>query len=269
MMSRGDSAEQMLPPVSALGSEYVAVRYRTRSPPVEETTRWRIVGAVDNTVLTYDPAPPPGAPLGINHGEFAEIGDPGPWVVSSQDSNHPFYFAQYMTGGGMDGPDASDYGTGDPEFVNVIAPQQYLPRYTFFTDPTYPETNLVIVAAKDSSTNQFPTVNLDCAGTLTGWQPVGILGKYQFTRIDLSTGNYEGQNGCNNGVHVIQASLPEPFLGTAAIGVTIWGWGSAATYPFDNGPADEENPNFTRWVSYAYPAGANITKLNNVVVPAN
>jgi hypothetical protein len=268
---RGDSAEQMLPPVSALGSEYVAVRYRTRNPPLEESTRWRIVGAVDGTVLTYDPAPPPGAPLGINHGEFQEIEDPGPWVVSSQDSNHPFYFAQYMTAGGRDGPDASDYGVGDPEFVNVIAPQQYLPRYTFFTDPTYPETNLVVVAAKDPLTNQFPSVNLDCAGTLTGWQPVGILGKYQFTRIDLSTGNYQGQNGCNNGVHTIQASSLGSPLANAAIGVTIWGWGSSATGPECNppDPTVQADPNFTCWVSYAYPAGANITKLNDVIVPAN
>jgi hypothetical protein len=270
VISRADSAEQMLPPVSALGSEYVAVRYRSRDPAVEESTRWRIVGAVDGTMLTYDPAPPPGAPLGINQGELEEIDDPGLWVVSSQDSNHPFYFAQYMTGGGdLSNPDLQ--GAGDPEFVNVIAPQQYLPRYTFFTDPTYPETNLVVVASKDPLTNQFPTVNLDCAGTLTGWQPVGILGKYQFTRIDLSTGNYEGQNGCNNGVHTIEASLPGSPLGNAAMGVTIWGWGTGATGPACNAkdPAVQTDPNFTCWVSYAYPAGANITKLNDVVVPAN
>jgi hypothetical protein len=269
--ARGDTAEQMLPPVSALGSEYVAVRYRSRAPGTNESVPWRIVGAVDGTVLTYDPAPPATAPLGINQGQVIEIDDPGPWVISSQDANHPFYFAQYMTAGSTTATDsgASIYGAGDPEFVNVIAPQQYLPRYTFFTDPTYPETNLVVVAAKDPVTNQFPTVNLDCAGTLSGWQPVGLLGKYQFTRIDLSTGNYQGQNGCNNGVHAIQANVPGVPFGSAAIGVTIWGWGSAATYPFDDAGTDESNPNFTRWVSYAYPAGANITKLNNVVVPAN
>jgi hypothetical protein len=276
---RGDSAEQMLPPISALGSEYVAVRYRSRDPSLEESVPWRIVGVVDGTTLTYDPAPPPGAPSSINQGQVIEVDDPGPWVVSSQDQDHPFYFAQYMTGGSYLSSDPTSplYAQGDPEFVNVIAPAQYLPGYTFFTDPTYPETNLVIVSAFDPVTNQFPTVNLDCAGTLGGWQPVGTSGRYQFTRLDLSTGNFQGQNGCNNGVHNIHAGLPgAPVTDVAAIGVTVWGWGSQATSP--DAPPDagnaaitaaEANPNFTGWVSYAYPAGANITKLNNVFVPAN
>jgi hypothetical protein len=51
--------------------------------------------------------------------------------------------------------------------------------------------------------------------------------------------------------------------------VTIWGWGSQATHtdnPASN--ANETDPNFSCWVSYAYPAGANISKLNSVVFPA-
>jgi hypothetical protein len=279
--ARADHAEQMLLPVQALGSEYVAVRYRSRMPGTNESAPFRIVGVVDDTKLRYDPAPPPGAPFAINHGQVVEIDDPGPWVVSSQDSAHPFYFAQYMTGGSTvdqdaggfvdGGPEAGQqyasiyYGMGDPEFVNVISPSQYLSGYTFFTDPTYPETNLVVVAVFDGLTMQFPTVTLDCAGELTGWQPLGTKGKYQYTRIDLSTGNFVGQNGCDNGVHTLSARLMGAPLGDApAVGVTIWGWGSGATY---NG-TDDRDPNNTRWVSYAYPAGANITKLNTVVFPA-
>jgi IgGFc binding protein len=268
---RADHAEQMLPPVSALGSEYAAVRYRSRSAPAEESVPWRVVGAVNGTVLSYDPAPPPGAPAMINQGQVIEIDDPGPWVISSQDLNHPFYFAQYMTGG-ENFMSFGFPGEGDPEFVNVVSPAQFLPSYTFFTDPTYPETNLVIVAAFDFATSQFPTVTLDCAGVLGGWQALGMSGKYQFTRIDLSSGNYQGQNGCNNGVHTIKATLSgdgAPMGDVARIGVTIWGWGSGATYAPDNGVSDEENPAFTRWVSYAYPAGANFSKLNSVILPAN
>jgi hypothetical protein len=258
---RADSAEQMLPPVRALGSEYVAVRYRSRSPspsPTPESVPWRIVGVVDGTQLTYEPAAPAGAPTAIAAQQLAEFWDPGPFVVHSQDAQHPFYLASYMTGG-----EPFD-GTGDPEFVNVVPPAQYLPRYTFFTDPTYPETNLVIVRARDPQTGQMPDVQLDCAGTLGGWTAVGTAGTYEMTRVDLSTGNFQGVGGCNNGVHVISSTAT-----SGGIGVTVWGWGNDITWPPDDNPAvDEANPLSTRWVSYGYPAGANFKPLNTAVLQA-
>ena len=104
------------------------------------------------------------------------------------------------------------------------------------------------------------------------WAAVGTSGLYQFTRFDLSTGDFMGQNGCDNGVHVITGSLPDPTDGgappTPLFGVTVWGWGNPITWPPDNMGSDEANPKFTRWVSYAYPAGANLAKLNNVVLSA-
>ena len=254
---RADTAEQMLPPVRALGSEYVAVRYRSRSA-IEESVPWRIVGVVDGTRLTFDPSPPPGAPSAISAQQLAEFDSPGPFVVRSQDAQHPFYLASYMTGG-----EDFDQGTGDPEFVNVVPPAQFLPRYTFFTDPTYPETNLVVVRSLDAQTGQMPDVTLDCAGTLTGWTAVGTAGTYQMTRVDLSTGNFQGVGACNNGVHIIASSSPG-----AAFGVTVWGWGNDITWPTDNSDLDEENPQFTRWVSYGYPAGANFKPLNTAVIQA-
>jgi hypothetical protein len=282
---RADGAEQMLPPVSALGSEYVAVRYRSR--PVngagydsgtwwgedggdagvvetsdggfEEVVPWRVVGAVDGTILTYDPAPPSGAPLSLNAKQLVEFDATGPFVVRSQDSAHPFYFASYMTGG-----EPFD-GDGDPEFVNVVPPAQFLPRYTFFTDPTYPETNLVIVRARDATTGLMPDVTLDCAGLLGGWTPVDSAGRFQFTRLDLSTGDFVGQNGCDNGVHTIVGTLAaDAGSSTPAFGVTVWGWGNDITLAQDI----ETDPLSTRWVSYGYPAGANFTRLNSVIVPA-
>jgi hypothetical protein len=255
--TRADSAEQMLPPVRALGSEYVAVRYRSRSV-VEESVPWRIVGVIDGTTLTYEPAPPPGAPSAISGQQLAEFDAPGPFVVHSQDAQHPFYLASYMTGG-----QDFDLGTGDPEFVNVIPPAQFLPRYTFFTDPTYPETNLVVVRARDAQTGQMPDVTLDCAGTLSGWAAVGTAGTFEMTRVDLSTGDFQGVGGCDNGVHVIASSSSG-----ASFGVTVWGWGNDVTWPTDQGD-DEENPKFTRWVSYGYPAGANFKPLNGAILNAH
>jgi hypothetical protein len=251
---RADTAEQMLPPVRALGSEYVAVRYRSRDTTMEESVPWRIVGTVDGTQLTYEPAAPPSAPTTLDAQQLAEFDTPGPFVVRSQDAQHPFYVASYMTGG-------QPYdGTGDPDFVNVVPPAQYLPRYTFFTDPTYPETNLVVVRMADPQSGTMPDVTLDCAGLLGGWTPVGTSGIYQFTRVDLSTGDFQGVNGCNNGVHVISASSF-----AARFGVTVWGWGNDITWPGD----DDTNPLYTRWVSYGYPAGANFAPLNTAVLPAH
>ncbi len=57
---RCDSAHQELLPVSAMGHEYVGVRYRNRQPTdPDETPPWRVVGAVDGTTLSYDPRRPP------------------------------------------------------------------------------------------------------------------------------------------------------------------------------------------------------------------
>jgi hypothetical protein len=115
---------------------------------------------------------------------------------------------------------------------------------------------------------------------VTGWQPVGTSGLFQFARVDLSTGDFTPVGNCNNGVHTIVGSFPSNDGGDASagapfFGVTIWGWGNPITDP---NPDDVKNPNdikyeadpsFTRWVSYGYPAGANILKLNNVIVPTN
>jgi hypothetical protein len=283
---RADSAEQMLPPVRALGSEYVAVRYRNRGS-TEESVPWRIVGVVNGTQLVYDP-PQANAPASVDAQGLVEFSAPGPFVVRSQ-GGQPFYLASYMTGGCgavvddagdcPQGPDLATFATGpldgrgDPEFLNVVPPAQYLPRYTFFTDPTYPETNLVVVRVRDPQTGAMPDVALDCAGTLAGWTPVGTGGIYEMTRVDLSTGDFQGVGNCDNGVHRITATIPGASTGLGSpvpqIGVTIWGWGNENTSEPDKTTKDEENPNFTRWVSYGYPAGANFQPHNNVFLPAH
>ena len=239
-----DSAHQQIPPVKALGYRYAAVRYRNRFAGLEEIVPWRMVGAVDGTTLAYSPTAPPGAPTTLVAGQVAEFQSPGQFVVTSQDKDHPFYVSAHMTGCGRLNPTLEDC-RGDPEFVNVVPPDQYLESYTFFTDPTYPETNLVLV--REQKNGVFGEVNLDCLGTVTGWQPLDSSGSLQYTRVDLVTGNFSPVGGCNNGLHV--ASSTQPF------GLVIWGWGSAVTEPFHSTS-----------VSYAYPAGASVKPINTVVV---
>jgi hypothetical protein len=230
-----DSAHQELFPVKALGHEYVASRYRDRLASTVESVPWHIVGAVDGTTLTYDPPTPPvGAPTTLSSGQVALFSAPGPFVVSSQDAQHPFYVSGHMTGWSHVPGNTGDLG--DPEFVNIIPPQQYLESYVFFTDPTYANTNLVFVRQK-SSGGTFNDVNLDCLGIVSGWQAVGS-GAYEVAHLDLAVAG-AAVGACNNGRH--QATSLTPF------GLTVWGWDFA--------------------VSYAYPAGASVQQLSTVVIP--
>jgi hypothetical protein len=246
-----DTGHQQIPPVRALGSEYVGVRYRNRYDGQEETPPWRIIGAAKGTVLTWEPSVPSGAPTTLDLGQVTQFSASGPFVVKSQDGQHPFYMSGHMTGAGAFDPDTKD-GRGDPEFVNVIPPGEYLPSYVFFTDPTYSETNLVLVRAKGKD-GTFADVNLDCAGVLGGWQPIGSSKTYEYTRTDLVRHNFAPQGKCDNGRHEIHSTNP--------FGLTVWGWGSAETGNVGVGFN-------TQYVSYAYPGGANVQPINSVVIPA-
>jgi hypothetical protein len=240
-----DGAHQQIPPVRALGSEYVAVSHRDRFDTKPESTPWRIVGAVDGTTLTYSPAAPKDAPTTLSSGQMVEFSSTAPFTVKSQDDKHPFYMAGYMTSCGVDATDLGngiyDDCRGDPEFVNVVPAKQFLSQYQFLTDPTYPETNLVVVRAKGDT--GFADVSLDCLGVLTGWTAVG---DYEWTRVDLVRHNFVPQGACDNGIHKITSTAP--------FGLTVWGWGSKETDP----PTES--------VSYAYPAGMYVKSLTDVIV---
>ena len=240
----GDHGEQMLTPVSALGNEYVAAPHPDREPNGFVDPRvFRIYGAVDGTQLTYDP---PGLGTATaNLGDQIEIRTNAAFTVKSQDMDHPFAMFTYMTGAG-DGS-ASDPtwvgGWGDPDFVRLVPPPQYLGHYVFFTDPTYPFTGLTVVRQKVGGA--FADVTLTCMGTIPAadWKPVGSNGQYQIAHETI-VDHFNGQHGCNNGVNVMDSAQP--------FGVWVWGWGSEDTN--------------TGWVSYGYPAGEAVLPINNVVI---
>ena len=254
-----DGMHQQLGPVSSLGSRYVAVRYRDRFDGQAESPPWRLVGAVDGTKLAYSPSTPAGAPTTLAAGQHVDFRAGGPFIVASQDAAHPFYLAAYMTGC-FDANHSCQPGDlcdcrGDPEFVNVVPPAEYLSSYVFFTDPTYPETDLVVVRAKGAG-GSFSDVTLDCAGVLGGWQQAGGS-DYEYARVDLVRHDFQKQGGCDNGRHEIRSDAP--------FGLTVWGWGSA-----DTGGAygDADAGGFyTQAVSYAYPGGQSVRPINSVVVP--
>ncbi len=231
----GDHGEQMLAPVQALGSVYVAAPHPDRKAPGEQRV-YRIYGAVDGTVLTYDP--PNMGPAAVNLGEKLEIRTDKPFTVRSQDDSHPFSMFTYMTGSGEMG----EGGVGDPDFVRLVPPPQYLYHYVFFTDHTYPFTNLTVVRSKKD--NGFYDVDLKCMGNITNWQPVGTAGEYEIAHVKLVDHWNSMAGTCNNGVQEMSSAGP--------FGVWVWGWGSEDTN--------------TGWVSYGYPAGEGILPINDVVI---
>jgi hypothetical protein len=235
ILNQCPSSHQQFIPVNALGSEYVAVRHRDRYPQVEETVPWTIIGAVDNTELTYDPAPPQGAPTHLMSGQEAIFKTKEAFSVRSSDAEHPFYVAGHMTPFHNITQEPKPKDAGEPEFVNLIAPAQWQTSYKFLTDPTYRNAHLIFVRKQDSAGN-FKEVALECLGNVSGWQPVGNAGKYEFARVDIMT-NGAPNGSCGNGAQ--SATSEAPFT------ITVWGW-------------DNE-------VSYAYPAGGGVRPINTAV----
>ena len=138
-----------------------------------------------------------------------------------------------MTGGEVAG------GLGNPETVNITPPAQYLEKYIFFTDPTYSTRTSCSCRARTRRARTLP-VTLDCIpAPLTGWQAIGTSG-YQFTRIDVQVAGAPWATATTGST---------PSRAASPFGITVWG--------------------FDQYVSYAYPAGASVKPINNVVVPPN
>ncbi len=250
-----DLAHTQLWPVSSLGHVYPAVRHRDRYEGTPESPVWRVVGAVDGTTLRYQPSAPAGAPVTLDRGQYVEFAASAPFVVASQDAEHPFALFAYMTGAGpyLDPGVGADDIRGGPEVVPVLADVQFLRSYRFAYDPTLPEAHLVVVRKRGA--NGFADVTLECAGVLDGWSPIAPDGEYEYTRIDLMRGNFAPQHGCSSARQAMQSA--EPFA------ATMWGWGSRATGVgrLTDGGMDGVN---TRRISYGYPAGAGFRPVNQV-----
>ncbi len=236
-----DEDNTQIPPVSAWGHEYAVLpppdrlSWRTNGTSAEGARGFiRIVGAVDDTKLTYDPSPPEGAPAALESGQLVRFAADYPFVVRTQDSAHPVYVASVMTGRVVSTTDL-----GDPQTALAIPTDQWLDSYQFVSDYTYPMSAVFVTRRKTNG--EAHDVTLDCAGPLTGWKPIG--GDYEWTYADLSRANqpvsYPDGGACTDGAHRIWSDAP--------FAMTVWGIGWA--------------------VSYSYPGGAGLRPINDVHVP--
>jgi MYXO-CTERM domain-containing protein len=234
-----DHLEQMLLPHAALGSSYVAASVQR----LDEPGLWRVFGVVDGTELSYQPDV--SGPASLDRGEAMWIESSQPFVVASQDEDHPFYMFNYMTGGQtLESSALLANVIGDPDFVGVASPPQWLTDYTFFLDPGYLG-ELVVVRERQGEGDSpalFSPVEIDCGAVLgdrswrevEGWTPIAD-GRFEFARIE--TWNPDA-HGC---VGRTAARSERPF------GLTVWGLYS--------------------YTSLAFVPGLSLDPLNDVVIP--
>lgn len=248
-----DALQQQIPPLSHWSSRYSAVPYRTRRTaldglPISENVHHRIVSAQDGTTLRYEPTRPVGAPLTMQGGEAATFRADYPFIVRSQDNEHPIYVAVFMSGTVNpspynDGePGYNVNGEGDPDFVNLIPDEQFLDHYVFFIDHTYANTSVTLVRRNDGT--GFQDVDVDCVGTVGDWRPLGTDGRIEYTWLVLTKdgkGTSAGGKICQYGRH--EASSAGAF--------ELYVWGT------------------DKFASYGYPAGAGSRPATKVRVEVN
>lgn len=239
----GDSVHQQLTPISALGNEYVGGGIVTRLlvSKQAESVPYRLLGVVNGTELSWDPAPSPSAPLTLNEGEAVNFETSQLFSVRSQDAEHPFVVTQYMPGPPRptQPEDCQGFGfclLGDEDWTGLIPTAQFLNRYVFFSDPSYATTNLVVTRRRGPA--GFADVQVECLGTISGFRPVGSGGLFEVAHVDLLRDGVALGN-CDTSRHVATSDLP--------FGIVVWGTDTNA--------------------SYGYPAGGSFGPVNAVVIP--
>ncbi len=228
-----DLTQQQIPPFAQWGTEYALVPYAARIQSVtgkaRETVPWTFVGAVDGTKLTYQPQKPPGAPDALQAGQAVYFMTDQLVTVKSQDSKHPFYAAVQMTSSGFGGgANGGGRTPGDPDFVNIVPSDQFLDRYVFFADYTYPDTTLTVVRRR--SDKGFLPVEIDCGGAIEGFAPLGSSGEYEYAWVKLTVGSVAqklSKGECGYGRHEVWSNAP--------FSITVWGVGQDASYGYAGG----------------------------------
>jgi IgGFc binding protein len=225
-----DSENKQIPPLSVWGSEYVVMPSPDRARLAgsdadrsQDLSVIRMVGAADGTQLVYDPVQPVGAPGTLSSGELVRFFSNTPFVVRSQDRDHPFFVVTAMTGTATL---TTNQSLGDPETVMNVPTQQWLDSYRFFSDYTYQRSLAVVTRRKTNGV--FQDVTLDCAGALTGWERIND--DFEWTYVQLSRQwepmSYPGGT-CTDGPHHMKSDGP--------FTMTVWGVGNCASYAYPGG----------------------------------
>lgn len=238
-----DIENNQIPPLSAWGHEYAVLPAPNRvellthgTEQARDPSPIRILAAADDTRLVYEPAQPEGAPSTLARGQLGVFFAERPFIVRSQDSDHPLYVASVMTGASS----VMSTAMGDPEVVMAIPTNQWLDTYGFFSDYTYALSSVFVTRRKVDGS--FRDVTLDCAGPLTGWK--SITEDFEWTYAELTRDGAPQAypaGKCTDGSHRIQSDGP--------FAMTVWG--------------------LAAYASYAYPGGTGLRPVTELKVPVH
>ncbi len=240
-----DHIEQQMPPVQSWGWTYLAA---TPAQRASEKAYWRIMAALDNTTLSFEPASMSSYNTTLNAGEFLEIDTDQSFLVSSAadpnepdpENDPPILVNQYIKSAYQA---ASESGTtfgalgnlaGDPAMALSVPVEQYLNEYIFLADPTYGY-NFVVVVRTDPT----EPIHLGCLDPIPEDKFETITGDYSRAVVTLSSETGSPDGTCSSGAHRIWSESP--------FGIWVYG--------------------YYECTSYAYPGGMNLEQINEVEVP--
>ena len=205
-----DHLEQMLPPLTAVGSRYVAARTPLRGGPLAEPDYWRVMAVTEDTTVTTN-LPPPDSVFTLFTGSYRDIVAAGDFVL---EASKPVMVAQLIAGQERAAIPFTDPG-GDPAFILPAPVDQWRDAYVFLAPDAYIFDFMILSIPEgvDVSFDGGP-LPAGCAsnpgvGTLAGIS-------YDVVRCPIT-----------DGAHSLSADLP--------IGVVVYGFDSYVSYGYPGG----------------------------------
>jgi hypothetical protein len=137
-----------IPPVGDWGRAYAFARQDNRPPATGERSLIRVIASADGTTLSYAPAAPAGAPIALDSGQMGTFWSYNPFVISSQDTAHPFFLMAYMVDpcDFDDTPSAEGGAHEGSSAMSAVPPiDHWGMTYDFFMPYNYPASEIVLV----------------------------------------------------------------------------------------------------------------------------
>ncbi len=242
-----DHLEEQLFPEVALGSHFVAVKTPLRSAALreagwdvplvpDEPEYWRILAAVEDTLVKTD-LPPPNDTFLLQRGQSVIIESERDFVV---EASEPVAFGQFpasqlATGIPSTLPGGERPPGGDPSYIWVPSVEQWRSSYLFLVPNKYAFDTLLIAAPATARLrfDHIPIENvLTCEYEPMGSLPTGPGGvdvEYVAMRCPLSYPTPTGPGLQDDGVHLLESIGGEP------VGLVVWGWDSFVSYGYAGG----------------------------------